>query len=124
MGESRYTRAERRARRIRRALRATLEVFLGRVSFIFDAAMGKRLARVRQHMELSQKQMARHLGISQAMLCRAELGKVTFLPLTAGQFIDALPEYYHFVLFGGFRLWRKHEKGSKNKKLRPKVILV
>lgn len=124
MGESRYKRAERRARRLRKALLGWLSVFLRMVTIIFDREMGKRLERVRQEMGFSQKRMAEHLGLSQSMLCRVEAGKVKFLPMTAEQFITALPEYYHFVLFGGLRIWRKQQKASGNKKLSLKEVLA
>lgn len=99
MAEARYKRTNRTLRRVKKALDRSLVFYFKRVTPIFNAEMGERLARARVEMGLNQAELGKKFGMSQSDIYRLESGKITRIPLTMQQFKDELADHFGYVFF-------------------------
>lgn len=114
MAEARYKKEFRRTARVKKALDHSLNFYFTRMTPIFDAEMGRRLANARKVMKLSQTELGEILGMSQSDIHRLEHGKIAYIPLSTQQFKDALTEHFDYIFRGSFSLRYNYEKTKEN----------
>lgn len=77
---------------------AIIKKFFSATSPRFDAAMGQRLAKAREKMGLTQRQLAERLGLSQVHISRLERGKNIAAMPKCDAFKTVLGKHFEHVL--------------------------
>lgn len=97
-------------------IESALRFYLEKTTPVFDLEMGKRLRVAREKADLTQKQLADLLGLTQTDISRLETGRTSQVNVTCEKFRIALGEHFEYMLIrqGYYRYeditWRKDKQ--------------